>query len=515
MENSNEKWALFWCNLLHDLIFGHVESGEEGRYLRKLSDTEHVLPNGKSKKISYSTLRRKLKRFRESGIEGLYRKPRSDRGGVRAVDQEIIDKAIELKKDQPHRSEEAINRFLQQHFGKTIARSTLYDHLRQAGATKVKLGISKTKVRKRWTRDNSNDLWMMDFEHGPYVMDGESPKQTYLSLCVDCHSRFVVHAQYYLQQNAQVVIETLLRAWSTYGLCKQIYLDNAQAYKCKPLRRAGYDLEVEIIYRPKRDPAPGGLVERVFGTIQTQFEKEVRAGKILTLQELNQSFAAYLNVAYHERIHSETKQTPKNRYHQGLKAVRHVDINKLNNYFLNREQRTVHRTFSDIQLHGLFFQVAPKLRGDKVEVRYSDIANLQEILVYSMKGEYLGKGILHTRNKTIDTPLTDPGPAKHDYLALLQQQHNQQIKSQANGIDYAKAQQKVWKFTDFLSCLASLMGRKGGVSAFTTSEFELLNKIFQDFPKLNQHLLTTAFVKANPKAIANIDHQLQILFSKE
>lgn len=515
MENGNEKWALFWCNLLHDAIFGHVESGGEGRYLLELSEKEHLLPNGKSKKISYSTLRRKLKRFRKGGIEDLYRKLRSDRGKIRAVAEEVIQKAIELKKDQPHRSEEAINRFLEQHFGKTIARSTLYDHLRHAGATKVKLGISKTKVRKRWTRDSSNDLWLMDFEYGPYVMEENIAKQTYLSLCIDCHSRFVVHSKYYLQQNTQVVIDTLLGAWSTYGLCNQLYLDNAQAYKSKLLQKACYDLKVEIIHRPVRDPAPGGLVERIFSTIQTQFEQEVRAGKILTLQQLNQSLTAYLNVAYHERVHSETKQSPKNRYQQGLKSPRHVDINKLNNYFLNCEQRTVHRTFSDIQLHGLLFQVDPKLRGDKVEVRYSEVADLQEILVYSLKGEYLGKGILHQRSKTIDLPHTEQSPAKHDYLALLQNQHTQHIKKQVCGIDYAKAQQKSWGFTDFLYSLASLMGRKGNTSAFTTSEFEVLYKVFQNFPKLNEHLLINAFTKANPKNIVNIEYQLQILFSKE
>lgn len=515
MENSNERWALFWCNLLHDAIFGHIESGGEGRYLRELSEKEHLLPNGKSKKISYSTLRRKLKRFREGGIEKLYRKLRSDRGKIRAVEEEIIEKAVELKKDQPHRSDEAINRFLEQHFGKTIARSTLYDHLRQRGATKVKLGISKTKVRKRWTKDNSNDLWMMDFEYGPYVMEENSAKQTYLSLCIDCHSRFVVHAKYYLQQNTQVVIDTLLCAWSTYGLCSQLYLDNAQTYKSKLLQKACYDLKVEILHRPVREPAPGGLVERIFSTIQTQFEKEVRASKILTLQQLNQLFVAYLNVAYNEKVHSETKQTPKERYQQGIKSPRHVDINKLNNYFLNSEERTVHRTFSDIQLHGLFFQVDPKLRGDKVQIRYPQTTDLKEILVYSSKGEYLGKGTLHQRTKSIDFPQTQQGPVKHDYLALLQNQHQQQIKKQASGIDYAKAQQKSWGFTDFLYSLASLMGRKGNTSAFTTCEFEVLYKIFQNSPKLNENLLITAFTNAQPKNIANIEYQLQLLFSKE
>ena len=59
------------------------------------------------------------------------------------------------------------------------------------------------------------------------------------------------------------------------------------------------------------------------------------------------------------------------------------------------------------------------------------------------------------------------------------------------------------------------MGRKGNTSAFNTREFELLYNIFQNFPRLNENKLITAFAKADPKNIANIDYQLQILFSKE
>jgi len=67
----------------------------------------------------------------------------------------MIDKAIALKKDQPRRSAHAINQFLQEEFQATIPRSTLYRHLRRAGATRLKLGVSKQKVRCRWTRDAS------------------------------------------------------------------------------------------------------------------------------------------------------------------------------------------------------------------------------------------------------------------------------------------------------------------------------------------------------------------------
>jgi hypothetical protein len=76
---------------------------------------------------------------------------------------EIIQRAIELKKDQPLRSDDAVNQFLQDQFHKKIPKSTLYRYLKTAWATKLKLGITKTKVRCRWTREQTNALWLGDF----------------------------------------------------------------------------------------------------------------------------------------------------------------------------------------------------------------------------------------------------------------------------------------------------------------------------------------------------------------
>jgi len=47
--------------------------------------------------------------------------------------------------------------------------------------------------------------------------------------------------------------------------------------------------------------------------IQSQFEAEVRAGDILTLEELNRAFSAWVAVSYHREPNSETKQSPEDR----------------------------------------------------------------------------------------------------------------------------------------------------------------------------------------------------------
>ncbi len=61
----------------------------------------------------------------------------------RAKQQTLLCRAVELKKEQPRRSDVVINHILKQEFGRGVPRSTLYRHLRREGATRRKLGVSQ------------------------------------------------------------------------------------------------------------------------------------------------------------------------------------------------------------------------------------------------------------------------------------------------------------------------------------------------------------------------------------
>ena len=66
MTDKDEKWALFWCSLLRPVLFGEIEAKEANRYLKGLAQQEYVFPDGRRKKASHSTLKRKLKLYREA-----------------------------------------------------------------------------------------------------------------------------------------------------------------------------------------------------------------------------------------------------------------------------------------------------------------------------------------------------------------------------------------------------------------------------------------------------------------
>lgn len=503
MNENHQRWAVFWCGILHPILFGHVPQEERNALLRKLSETPVLYPDGTTRKPSLSTLKRKLAAYENQGFEGLLRKPRSDCGKSRAHSQEVIDKAIQLKKDQPKRSPFIINKFLKTLFGTTIPRSSMYTYLKDAGATKLKLGVVKKPVRCRWTVEHTHDLWIGDFANGPYVLvDGES-HETQLSAFIDCHSRYCVSARYYLRATFDILIDTLLRAWNVHGASLKLYVDNAKVYHAVRLKAACYALHVEILHRPVRDPSPGGLIERFIQTAQGQFEAEVRAkGDDLTLPELNRAFSAWLDVVYHQHVHADTHQTPGERYHTGLTVIRQVDLASVIPFFMVVCERTVHRDFSDVRIDNMFFRVKPDFRGDRVQVRYDPYGDKQIVLIYSKKGQFLGRGVHHNREKVPQPPHVTSSPkAEHDFLRLCIDEHDKRLDAQAQGIDFAKLSHfRRWPFGAFVKTLAQLMGLKGGLNAFSPHQLEAIHNTFERLPGIHKNLVIDAFDGASDGA---------------
>ena len=510
MDNEQERWSIFWCDLLKPIIFSDIEPEGEQAYLKMVSATQVRFPDGQIRTPSVSTLRRKLKKYRTGGFCALQRKPRADRGASRSLDQEILNTAVVLKKEQPYRSDRVINRFIKDRYGVTIPRSTLYRHLKQADATRVKLGVCRKPVRKRWTKDHTHDMWVGDFEEGPYVLHDNDVRATHLSAFIDCHSRYAVEARYYLRQNMDVLIDAMIRALAKHGAPLEIYLDNAKVYHSQGLKSALYRINTRLLHRPAGDPAPGGIIERFFGTVQSQFEPEVRAGDILSLTELNRAFSAWMAIAYHGEIHSDIGQRPDERYQTGLSVTRHVDMTSVLEAFMQRVQRTVNPTFADIQLNKRWFAVDPRLRGDRVEVRFDPFSGIDKVEIYSLDGRYLCTGIPHHREFSRHTDVQPQGKPQNSYIELLKRQHDKQLDKQSQGIDYAGAvSARLWPFPDFLSTLAKLAGRPGGISTFTASELETLKKFYNQSPWIDRQTLKAAMQNAAHQSIAGIIQELK------
>jgi putative transposase len=513
MTEKDEQNAIFWCSLLQPVIFRKDLTGRErAQILRRISQTQVLHPDGTIRKPSFSTLRRKLAIYEAKGFEHLARKKRADSGQPKGVPQEVIDKAIELKREQPQRSTETINQFLLVLYGKTIPPSSMFRHLHKAGATRMKMGLAKQKVRCRWTRDHTHDLWVGDFKTGPPVLWGDTTVRTHLSAFIDCHSRYIVEGRYYYKEDLNILVDSLLRAWGVHGSSLALYLDNAKVYRSDRLHAACLAVHCERLHRPPGDPAPGGLIERFFQTVETQFESEIWAGQPLNIDQINRAFSAWLAVSYHPRIHSETLQSPQDRYTSGLTALRPVDLARVRPYFLFKEIRTVDKVFSDVRVKGFFYPVDPKLRRDKIQVWYDPLGPMQSVYLYSLDDCPLGEVHPYDRDKRPQPEVISsfPQPA-HNYIDLLIRQHDQKIHKEAQSIDFLKVSPRPWPFSAFADAFARLLYPKAGIAAISVRDLDRLSQIHARYPNLNHLWLSKAFNKAKDQSVLDLIHNLDEL----
>jgi hypothetical protein len=173
-----------------------------------------------------------------------------------------------------------------------------------------------------------------------------------------------------------------------------------------------------------------------------------------------------------------------------------------------------------VRINSLYFAVDAKLRGDRVIVVYDPFSTWQEVRLKSLHGEFLGIGRRYDRERGAHPqPPRDsqtPTPLDHSYLKLLEEKHRrQQQQEAAAGIDYDQARRRpLWSFSSFAATFAHWLGRRGGVSALSTYELELLGQVHRRHPRITRQLLEQAFERADPKTMVVIVFHLQNLLQE-
>jgi putative transposase len=446
--------ALFRYGLIAALLFGPLSNGQMERALREIASRRYAIPYSKRTQVSVSSLRRYLKHYQQGGFDSLRPQERADKGVPRTLDAEVLQKAIALRQEQPGRTTPMIVELLQRDpqlkLEQPLNAHTLTTHLRACGATRRLLARSPRTFR-RFERDHPNSLWQGDAMVGPWLPDPSQPgkkRRAHLFCFLDDHSRLVPHAEFFWDEALPRLERVLKVAILKRGLPKALYVDNGQVYHAIQFSVACASLGIECIHTAPYSPEAKGKQERFFETVRLQFMPEVETSALSTLEELNQSFWAWLELIYHPRKHSETEQSPLERYQAGVAQVRQADGETLRKAFLWREKRKV-RKDGRIELQGNTYRVDPQLTGHQIELRF-DPFDLSTLHIW-LDGNPLGQATVlqqgrdqHIAVERLST-LTPP-PAKPasslDYLAILRAEYQALQTQQAGTLQFAKLPQE-------------------------------------------------------------------------
>ncbi len=310
----NMEIALFRYGLISSLLFDPLAAGELEKALRQIASKSYTIPSSTRTQVGISTLRRYLKLYNQGGFDALRPKGRSDRGCPRAFPSEVIEKAIALREEQPARTTSTLADILKRDPELSLEQipndHTLTSHLRSRGKTR-RLLAQKPRTYRRFEREQVNSLWQGDMMFGPWLPDPRTPgkkRRAHLFCFLDDHSRLVPHAEFFLEEALPRMERVLKVGILKRGIPEAIYVDNGKVYQATQFAVACASLGIRCIHAAPYSPEGKGKQERFFETVRLQFMPEVEKSEIATLEELNQSFWAWLEIVYHQREHSETSK---------------------------------------------------------------------------------------------------------------------------------------------------------------------------------------------------------------
>jgi len=349
-------------------------------YFRQQAQREHDFPRYGLRKISVSTMKTWLNKYRKRGFDALKPKERSDGGRPKRLDDSVL-KVIEIKcKAYPYFSAQKLYEELrdQNLLGNPpVHYSTLLRVIKTRGWLSLK---NRTDVRKAFEVDNINDLWICDFMHGPQVRSHNRSLKAILCAIIDDHSRMVVGHAFSASETISALTLVLKDAFMAYGIPKRLYVDNGPSFSSELLSKTCAMAGISLTHSKPYDSPSRGKIERLFRTVRDRFLSGVQEG--ITLRELNEAFWLWLQDDYHHKLHNGIGERPIDRYNASVARVdiRRLSKTELDEIFLIRHERVVNND-STISFKGALYEVPPAYVRQRIEIRHP-VDDPQELYLY-------------------------------------------------------------------------------------------------------------------------------------
>lgn len=347
--------------------------------------------------IKKRTLRKYLQNLREQGAVSLARKKRRDKGVARKVQPELIAKVKMLLKQNPYRSIPMVLDLLRadpetEFLVADITVASVYAHLRKEGFSIHKERNTRSNQPfRRFEAEYINQLWQGDARHGILLPHPHKPgkqKMTYLFAWIDDFSRKILFARYYWDEKEPRLDDCLRQAILRWGIPEKIYVDNGSAYISAQFTCIVSRIGIRKIHHPPYQAWCKGKVEALMKRIKV-FQREAGLAGFKTIDELNQTLAAWIDIEYDNKIHSTTGQTPNIRFRENMQIYpprRIKDIEVFNSYFLWQDFRTVNK-YGFISFKKNTYRIRDIGCGENVEIRF-DPFDLTYVHIYLKKKFY-------------------------------------------------------------------------------------------------------------------------------
>lgn len=389
-DDKKLKIASFRFGLISEFVTGvRLNYGDREKLIKEKIGRRYDIPFSKRDMIARSTIEKWIGLYKKSGyrIEGIYPQMRSDKGKSRALSSSLKLAITEFKKENPKIKLPALITTLRHKkligADEHINASTVYRYLKAQDLTSV----NEDAVDKRhFEAAHPNEIWQSDVMHGPYVKDDGKLKKSYLIAIIDDHSRFIIQAEFYLNETRENFLDCLRQGIMKRGLPQILYIDNGSCFRALHLEQVTAQLGIGIKHSRPYTPQGRGKIERWFRYVRDNFlsVNHQTSTNPEKLDLLNHHFSEWVD-EYNNRVHGTTKQAPYNRYQAGLECIRPAPAHLLN-YFRQIEFRRVKKDRS-VRLMGVMLEAPVNLIDRQVELRFHP-EDLSQVEIYFQNKSY-------------------------------------------------------------------------------------------------------------------------------
>ena len=362
-----EHVAIFRYGLIAPAL--HMTRGEKKKYFKGIAGNEFDVPHYGKKTYKVGTFKDWLFKYQNGGVDSLRPGERSDKGIPKKMSEKIISMVKEKLMFFPNLSASGIYRLLIKE-GEIIpgefCETTLRKHIKEKRMRENKEVVG----RKKFEKQNVNELWTADVLHGPFVKVGKKKMRAYLCAVIDDHSRMIVGWGWYLHENCVSLATTLKSAISRFGLCLTFYCDNGSIFISNYLHLVCAKLGIALVHSKPYDSPSRGKIERFFRTVRMKFLASIDTSNI-TLAELNALFEKWLDAEYHSEFHAGINARPIDRYidNANKTKIKTLTDNELDNAFLNVITRKV-KNDATVSINGMLYEVPVAYIGKIVELSF-------------------------------------------------------------------------------------------------------------------------------------------------
>jgi transposase InsO family protein len=380
MKNQQlDELALFRYSLIAPLVNDTYSEASKEAYYRKIASKEYKLPNGKLARFSPGTIKDWFKKYSKGNYDALIPKTRSDAGNPRVLDVNTINRIHELKEQYPYITGSLIyQKLIEEGYCKTkISLSSVLRYIRDNDLKRPRVNYEEMKA---FEMEYANTMWQADTSYFPSIRINGKKLRIYLIAIIDDASRHIVHAEFFLNDNAINVQIALKKAVSKYGVPRMFFLDNGSSYKNGQLEIICASLGITKIHTKVRKPESKAKIERFFRTVKDNWIYSIDWSKFNSLDFVNTEFNLYLSEKYTHKLHSSLNMTPKERYMKDYERFKFIPKDKIDEYFLHRVSRKVKKD-ATVNVKTKLFEVPQKYIGQSINIRFTP-TDFSQIYIY-------------------------------------------------------------------------------------------------------------------------------------